>query len=190
MSAPKKSHLSAVLACRPSPNRPGVRQYLIVPVKEDRHKPSFEETLEVRLKRLKSTPFQFKFPAGTNKNKRSNGDENPHQTAAREFQEETDLVLLSLWPNPIDTCERGPYHTQYFFVTGPNEDKNDWEGRLRDEIKIEVEPGRPDEVLYLPEWVDADVLMTRIFPSHRRALVNAEEAFDAMSDELQDQDVS
>jgi len=107
----------------------------------------------------------IKFPGGTN---RKNLTETPLQTLLREFEEETYLVVEQGRDEPMFSIPKGPDHTQHFFVLDPG----DYSGKLRTEVKTEIEAGRPPERLGPPMWVSAAQLLEEMFPPHRKVLID------------------
>lgn len=177
----KRTHFSALIAWRWKDKKLGVREYLVIPIKEDHlNSPAAAAnmSIELRAATLEKVLPQIKFPGGMGAEEKP--DETPIDTTRREFEEETGLRLMGVNSRFKYEKPKGPLHTKYFFLTGPNDDPADpdWEGNLRSEPKIEKEQGRPDEILLVPVWKTYRELMPVIFMTHLPALKWAEEFLD------------
>ncbi len=105
----------------------------------------------------------IKFPGGTQKVDSTRNDQTPGDTLRAEISEEvlesgTVVQALQIY---VDMSK--PEHTKHFFLI-------EVDGEMRKDGKIDQEPGKPDEMLSPPFFLETEELWERIFLGHKNAL--------------------
>ncbi len=178
MSQGKLSRFVAVMAFR---RRGDKIDFLVFDWREDRSgKPG--ETAEQQMVRLlkenERRRASYKFPGGTDREHPEDRDE--FYTGAREFTEETGIPMdaealresaLHVFEE-IRSNDRGKTWLTDFILLDATSVWESWKPYIlgREPLRIDRSPGRKDEIIGLPVWVQADELDDGVFHSHQKPL--------------------
>ena len=181
MSHKPLSRFVAIMAFR---RRDDKIDFLVFDWREDRNGIPGETAEQQMVRLLKENERRrasYKFPGGTDREHPEDQDE--FYTGAREFFEETGIPMDAevLRESALHVFEeeksndRGNRWLVDFILLDATSIWESWRPYIknREPLRIDRTPGRKDEIIGLPVWVQADELDDSIFHSHQKPLRSA-----------------